>query len=135
MRDYESVWQALEEWRERTAGDVAIESVGAGWLCRLKSPDRGIATALCHGADATTAVEGALAVLSARARQPVPAEPAPHREPSHFLPEALRLPEDEPSPQSRVTTRTSSAPPPAGPEENAALPSRAFIWSPHDGTR
>lgn len=66
MRDYESVWNALEEWRERTAGDVTIESVGAGWLCRLQAPRRGIAPALCHGADATTAVEGALAVLLSR---------------------------------------------------------------------
>lgn len=133
MRDYESVWQALEEWREQTAGDVAIESVGAGWLCRLKSPDRGIATALCHGADATTAVEGALAVLSARARQNAAVEPVPRPEPSQLLIKDLR--EDEPSPQSRVTTRTSSAPPPAGPEESSAMPPRAFIWSPHDGRR
>lgn len=132
MRDYASIWQALEEWRERTAGDVAIESVGAGWLCRLKSPEHGITTALCHGADATTAVEGALAVLSARARQNAEANSALRLEPGHRSP-AVRLLGDEPSPQSRVTTRTSSTPPP-GPEVSSALPP-AFAQSPGDGRR
>src|SRR5690606_26990635 len=125
VRDYESVWQALEEWRERTAGDVAIESVGAGWLCRLQSPDRGIAAALCHGADATTAGEGALAVLSAPSRQGLARDPAPR------LPKVPELPEDVPSPRSRVTTRTSSAPPPGGPlAVTVPAPTRALAWSP-----
>ena len=66
MKDIEIVWRTLEEWRERTAGDVSVESLGAGWLCRLQAPRSGIAPALCHGVDATTAVEGALAMLAVR---------------------------------------------------------------------
>lgn len=69
VRDCEAVWDALEAWRERTSGDVAIESVGAGWLCRLQAPRCGVAPALCHGADATTAVEGALSVYVLREHQ------------------------------------------------------------------
>src|SRR5690606_6515876 len=38
MKDVETVWRTLEEWRERTAGDVSVESLGAGWLCRLQAP-------------------------------------------------------------------------------------------------
>jgi hypothetical protein len=69
VRNVEAVWNALEAWRERTSGDVAIESVGAGWLCRLQAPRCGVAPALCHGADATTAVEGALSVFVLREKQ------------------------------------------------------------------
>jgi hypothetical protein len=96
--DYETVWSALEEWREQNAGDVAIESVGAGWLCRLQSLANGIAPALCHGADATTAVQGALAVLSSREVRE--AQSAPRRddaEPGAATP-----------PESRVAARALS---------------------------
>lgn len=69
MRDIEAIWNALEAWREETSGEVAIEAFGAGWLCRLQAPRRGIPPALCHGVDATTAVEGALAVVLQAQRQ------------------------------------------------------------------
>lgn len=121
MKDIEAIWHALEEWRERTAGDVYVESFGAGWLCRLQAPSRGIRPALCHGVDASTAVEGALAVLALRdtssTERPSCRSVVRGRAPALEPDRRGRVPSFtvdtdpwEKAPDSRVTTRGAGAP-------------------------